>query len=312
MKKILAMAVLALVPLLQSACGGPPTQTEQQTLVDRSTLAMQEMMTQTVSDEPRKLLTRAKGVMICPRIFKAGFFFGGEGGSCVLLARAGNGTWSYPAFYTIGSGSFGFQFGVQDSQLVMLIMTDRGLGAVLDSQVKLGATASIAVATLGAGVQGSTTAAIGADIVAFSAARGLFGGVALEGSVMAADTAANQAYYNQPFAGRQIVIQMQGSNPGADPLRDLLTRFGTPRPIAPASPPPPSGYAPAYPPQGQTPPPPPGYAPAAAPNQSPPPGYAPAYPPQGQGSSPGAPVNLAPPSSGRGPVQEQPLAPPAR
>ena len=57
MKKILAMAVLALIPLLQTACGGPPTQTEQQTLVDRSTLAMQEMMTQQISDEPRKLLT---------------------------------------------------------------------------------------------------------------------------------------------------------------------------------------------------------------------------------------------------------------
>ena len=65
-------------------------------------------------------------VMICPRVFKAGFFFGGEGGACVLLARAGNGTWSYPAFYGMGSGSFGFQIGIQDSQLIMMIMTDEG------------------------------------------------------------------------------------------------------------------------------------------------------------------------------------------
>jgi lipid-binding SYLF domain-containing protein len=250
------------------------------------------MMTQTVSNGPRDLLQKAKGVMICPRIFKAGFFFGGEGGQCVLLARAGNGTWSYPAFYDIGSGSFGLQFGIEDSQLVMLIMTDRGLNAVLDSQFKIGANAGIAIATIGAGIQGSTTAAVGADIVAFSENRGLFGGIALEGSIMSTQTDWNQAYYGQPFAARQIVIAMQGSNPGADPLRDLLTRFGA------AAPPPPPPGAPASPPPV-------------------PPGYAPAAPPQAHAApvpaAPGSPTYLSPPpSGGQGPVQEQSLAPPSR
>lgn len=255
MIRFVAMAALALLALLQTACTGS-TPGEQQTLVDRATLAAQEMMTQTISDGPRDLLRNAKGVMICPRIFKAGFFFGGEGGSCVLLARAGNGTWSYPAFYTIGSASFGFQFGIEDNQLFMLIMTERGLAAVLDSQIKLGANAGIAVATLGAGIQGSTTTAVGADIVAFAASRGLFGGIALEGSVMSADTAWNQAYYNQSFASRQLVMQMQGSNPGADPLRGLLTRYGGSQATRSLDAPPRSGFAPAYPgyqPQGMAP-----------------------------------------------------------
>ncbi len=96
------------------------------------------------------MLERARGMMICPRVFKAGFFFGGEGGACVLLARAGNGTWSYPAFYGMGSGSFGLQIGIQDSQFIMLIMTRPGLNAILDSQFKIGADASLAIATLGA------------------------------------------------------------------------------------------------------------------------------------------------------------------
>ncbi len=288
MRRLLAIAALTLMASLQSGCGGPPSQGEQQTLVDRSALATQEMMTQPVTNGPRDLLRKAKAVMVCPRIFKAGFFFGGEGGRCVLLARAGNGTWSYPAFYNIGSGSFGLQFGIEDSQLIMLIMTDRGLSAVLDSQFKIGANASIAVATLGAGIQGSTTAAVGADIVAFSENRGLFGGIALEGSIMSSQTDWNQAYYGQPFAARQIVIAMQGSNPGADPLRDLLTRFGSggaPQPGSPAQPPPvPPGYAPAAPPQAQA-------APAA----------------------PGSPTYLSPPpSGGHGPVQEQSLPAPSR
>ena len=173
MNRFLAMAALATTVLttglLQTACSPTTTQSEQQSLVDRATLTVQDMMTQNVSQDPKSLLRKAKGVMVCPRIFKAGFFFGGEGGNCVLLARAGNGTWSYPAFYSIGSGSFGFQFGIEDNQLLMLIMTERGLNAVLDSQIKLGANAGIAVATLGAGVQGSTTTAVGADIVAFAA-----------------------------------------------------------------------------------------------------------------------------------------------
>ncbi len=295
MKRILVIAALVLLPALQAACG-PTTQAEQQTLVDRATLATQEMMTQTVSDSPRKLLERAKAVMICPRIFKAGFFFGGEGGRCVMLARAGNGTWSYPAFYTIGSGSFGFQFGIEDSQLIMMIMTERGLAAVLDNQIKLGANASIAVATIGASIQGSTTAAVGADIVAFAQSRGLFGGVAVEGSVMSPQTDWNMAYYNQPFAARQIVMQMQGANPGADPLRDLLTRFGTPGPAGAApSPQPAPGYAPAYPPS--QPPQPPGQTSqgsAPQPTVLPPPASAP----------------MSPPAGGQGPIQEQSLPPP--
>jgi lipid-binding SYLF domain-containing protein len=271
----------------------------EQVLVDRAALSLQEMMTQTVSQDPKIMLRRAKGVMICPRVFKAGFFVGGEGGSCVMLARSGNGTWSYPTFYDIGSGSFGFQFGVQDSQLVLMIMTNRGLDAVMDSQVRLGANVSVAVASIGGGVQGSTTAAIGADIIAFAEARGLFGGVSLEGGVMSARVDENQSYYGQPFAARQIVSQMQGQNPGADPLREVLTRYGNPEPMYQGAPggayqPPPGG---AYqPPPGQPPyqgPPPqssyspgyqapPAYPPAAAPAPyQPPPGQParPAYPP---------------------------------
>ncbi|MEI7711704.1 MAG: lipid-binding SYLF domain-containing protein [Rhodospirillales bacterium] len=279
-------AMLAVLPFGLSGCSTGPG--GEQTLVDRAALTVQEMTSQTVSDSPQSMLRKAKATMICPRVFKAGFFFGGEGGSCVLLARAGNGTWSYPAFYTIGSGSFGLQIGIQDSQVIIMIMTDKGLNAVMDNQIKLGADAGLAIATYGAGVQGSTTAAAGADIVAFAAARGLYGGISLEGSLMSTDTKANQGYYGQPYAARQIVVSMQGSNRGADPLRELLTRSGgraTEPVAAPMQPPP--GYAPAYPPA---------YQPPAIPQQ-------PQYSPQ---------LTPAYPPTGRGPIQEQSLAPPGR
>jgi lipid-binding SYLF domain-containing protein len=253
-------------------------QGDEQTLVDRSTLALQDMMNQTVSQDPRDLLSRARAVMICPRVFKAGFFFGGEGGSCVLLARAGNGTWSYPAFYGMGSGSFGLQIGIQDSEFIMLIMTQKGLSAILDSQFKFGADASLAIATLGAGVQGDTTGALGADIIAFSQARGLYGGISLQGSLMGQKSSWNREYYGREMGARQIIIEMQGANPGADPLRDVLTRFGAGASQQAAVPPPAGLQAP---PQGYQPPPPP-------PN--------------------GAPTRLQP----GGPVQQQSLPPPPR
>jgi lipid-binding SYLF domain-containing protein len=106
---------------------------------------------------------------------------------------------------------------------------------VMDSQFKFGADVSIAVATIGAGVQGSTTAAAGADIVALARSRGLFAGVALEGSLLTSRSAWNREYYGQEVSPRQIVVAMQVHNPGADPLRAALMRYGAaavaPQPI---------------------------------------------------------------------------------
>ena len=264
MKRVLLAATLSCLPFLAHA------QSDQQTLVDRSTLAVQEMMSQTISDQPRAALSHARAVMICPRVFKAGFFFGGEGGACVLLARAGNGTWSYPAFYGMGSGSFGLQIGIQDSAFIMMIMTQKGLNAILNSQFKFGADASLAIATIGGGAQASTTGALGADIVAFSSSRGLYGGISIEGSLMGQRSEWDQAYYGRPTDARQIVLDMQGTNQGADPLREVLTRYGETQQAS--MPPPPQ-------PQYQSAPPPPNYA-------SPPPNYQPSAPVQQQSLPP--------------------------
>jgi lipid-binding SYLF domain-containing protein len=218
MIRLLLVALLALLPLVAHA------QTDQQALVDRATLTVQDMFGPGSGSDPRKRLQQAKAVLVCPRIFKAGFILGGQGGDCVLTAR-GQGGWSSPAFYNIGSGSIGLQFGVQDSELVFLVLTDHGLQALLDNQFKIGADASIAVATIGAGLEGDTTAALRADIVAFARNRGLFAGISLQGSLIGAKSDWSQTYYGQPLAAQQIAMQGAGSNPGAAPLREMLARF---------------------------------------------------------------------------------------
>lgn len=223
---MIRLAIAALLTLASfSVSTVASAQTEQQTLVDRATLAVQDMVGSTTPDsDVRSLLKRAKGVVVCPRVFKAGFILGGQGGGCVLVGR-GPQSWSGPAFYGMGSGSVGLQIGIQDSQVMMIILTEKGLRALMDSQFKIGADASIAFATVGAGVEGSTTAAFNADIVSFSNTRGLFAGISLDGSLIGARSDWNQSYYGQPLAAQQIVLQMQGANPGADPLREMLGRF---------------------------------------------------------------------------------------
>ena len=198
------------------------------------------MLNNTNGTDAQAVLRRARAVMICPQIFRAGFLIGGQGGSCVLVARDGAGSWSSPAFYGLGGGSIGFQAGMQDAQVMLFIMNDRGLTAVMDSQFKLGADASATFIDLGGGVEGATTAALRADIVGFTRARGLFAGIALGGSLMNTKSDWNQIYYGRPLAAQQVVVGMEANNPAADPLREILTRFGAQTPPAPppALPPP--------------------------------------------------------------------------
>lgn len=167
----------------------------------------------------------AVGVVIVPRLLKGGFIIGGEYGDAVLLAKRQDGSWSYPAFYTVGGGSLGLQIGVKDSQMILVIRTHTGMEALLKDQFKAGAEAGVVVGTLGGSIEGSSTTAIGADILAFSLDRGLFGGGALEGSVFAKRSDLNAQFYGQALDPRDIVINGKGRNAEADSLRNRLRKF---------------------------------------------------------------------------------------
>lgn len=225
--KVGLAALLMIAPLTACASDSNSSSAAQE-LVDRSTLTVETMLGNGSSqaNQATQFLRRAKAVVVCPRIFKAGFFIGGEGGQCVLVSRAATGSWSDPAFYTMGSGSFGLQIGVQDAEVIMMLMNTTALNAFLNSQFKVGADAGISIATIGAGVGGSTGTALGADIITFAKARGLYGGISLSGSVFSNDSALDQQYYGQLIDPRQIVVTMNANNPGANPLRAMLAKFG--------------------------------------------------------------------------------------
>ncbi len=174
----------------------------------------------------RKYMAEAKAVLIFPQVLKGGFIVGGEGGTGVLLARASNGEWSYPGFFSMGAGSFGLQIGAQKSELMLLIMTGKGLSAILESKVKIGGDISGAAGPYGAGAEASTTTNMNADILSYSAAEGAFIGASVEGAVIWERKLLGESYYgNGSAAASSVVIDGKFANGHADPLRERLAEF---------------------------------------------------------------------------------------
>jgi len=172
-----------------------------------------------------KLMTNARGVLIIPELVQGGFIVGAAGGRGVLMARSGRKDWSPPAFYGMGSGSLGLQIGAKVSQIVFIIRTEKGLSAILDHKFKFGAEAGVTLVAVGLGVEGATTSAAGADIVAFSNSAGLFAGASIEGSYLDADNDWNALYYGPGATTKAIVLDRRYTNPGAEPIRQYLAKW---------------------------------------------------------------------------------------
>ncbi len=194
---------------------------EAQDLVDKAEMTVNAFRVDPDMRSMRTLMRRAEGVLIIPQVLKAGFFIGGEGGTGVLLTRQA-GRWSAPAFYTMGAGSIGLQFGAQASEVVLVFMTKRAVDAVLFNKVKLGADASVAAGPIGAGVEAGTTTNFREDVYSYSKSKGLFAGASLEGAVLDARESLNREYYGRNVSPEDIVFKNRVDNRDADDLREAL------------------------------------------------------------------------------------------
>jgi lipid-binding SYLF domain-containing protein len=215
---------LALFVLLAlSALPALAQQDEQQTVNSAQSVLERMKNEPSWRDSIQPKIDQARAVLIVPALYKGGFIFGGQYGNGVLLAKLPDGSWSYPAFYTMEGGSFGLQIGLESTAVIFTIMSDKGLHAVLNNQFKFGADSGLTVLVVGAGVGASTTSNLGADLYAFSInGIGLYGGLSLEGTVLSARESWNAVYYNQEVTARSIVLDNSVNNPKADPLRDIL------------------------------------------------------------------------------------------
>jgi len=220
---VLAGAATLAMPV--AAASNAWADAKRQSLVDQSLNTARKVLSGKDFPDALKLMTKAKGVLIVPELVQGGFIIGAAGGRGVLLTRTGPGDWSYPAFYGLGSGSVGLQVGGKVSEIIFIILTEKGLQAILDHKFKFGAEAGVTMVAVGAGFEGGSTAALGTDIVAFANSNGLFAGASLEGSYIDADNDWNALYYGMGATGRAIVADRRYSNPGAEPLRQFLAKW---------------------------------------------------------------------------------------
>jgi lipid-binding SYLF domain-containing protein len=175
---------------------------------------------------PQELLDKARCVIVMPSVLKAAFVVGGSYGRGTMVCRTGNdfsGPWGAPAMYALEGGSIGLQIGGEATDLVLLVMNDRGADSLLHSKVKLGADASVAAGPVGRTAAADTDAYMRSEILSYSRARGVFAGISLEGSTLRPDNDANRNLYGRSVTAAQIIKESEVQAPAV--ANDLIAQL---------------------------------------------------------------------------------------
>ena len=214
--------IMAAVFFLSSAPATAQEDLKPQILVDQARVTLNNFVKQADMEWLKSHLKDSKGVFIVPQLLKAGFIFGGSGGKGVVLIRdAKTGQWSQPAFYSLGSVSFGLQIGAESSEVIIQIRTQRGLESLYGTSFKLGGDTSVALGPVGAGAAGK---GVTADLVSFSRAQGAYAGLSLDGSVVKVNDDFNKDYYGKAVRPTDILVKKDVSNAGSAKLREALAK----------------------------------------------------------------------------------------
>lgn len=185
--------IVAVLLLLSSFGARALTDTEKR--AEDAAAVLKQMMAIPESSIPERLLAEAYAVAVVPRVGEAGFVFGGRYGKGLVSVRGKDGAWSNPNFIRLTGGSFGFQAGVQSSDVILVFTKPDGVDNIVKGKFTLGADASIAAGPVGRSAQASTDEKFEAEIFSYARSKGLFAGVALDGTAITIDRKANTAMY---------------------------------------------------------------------------------------------------------------------
>lgn len=164
-------------------------------VVDSANTVLREVMSAPGNEIPHAMLADAKAIAIVPSVVKLGFLVGVRHGRGVLVVKDEQGRWKPPVFITITGGSFGWQAGIQAADLLLVFKTQRSIEGLMRGKLTLGADASVAAGPIGRQAAAATDATLESEIYSYSRSRGLFAGVALDGSAVQTDPAWNVTYY---------------------------------------------------------------------------------------------------------------------
>lgn len=206
-KRILYLTVLLTFLL---ALPGPGTlAAEDDDYKERATNAanvLDEIMGIREDGIPEELMSRATAIAVIPHVVKGALGIGGQYGKGLVSHRGKDGKWSVPAFVDIGGGSFGFQIGVQATDLVLVFTNDDGFRGLLDGKVKLGADASVAAGPVGRRAEVGTDVLLKSAVFAYSRSKGLFAGISLDGSALTINDSANKNVYGKEISAQDILL----------------------------------------------------------------------------------------------------------
>lgn len=231
MRFLSACFLLSLAGLCAAPALADPPATKEEARVIAATATLDEW--QQIADMaiPDRLLERAQAIAVFPSVIKGALIFGAQGGRGVVLVRDSNGRWSYPSFITLAGGSWGLQFGVQAADVILVFTTRRSIEGMSGGKLTIGADISGSAGPVGRQLSGSTDLSFSSEVYSYSRSKGLFAGIALDGSSMSIDHSANARYYTTPgllasdvFAGKvssvprsaqALVASVQRLAPGA-------------------------------------------------------------------------------------------------
>jgi len=216
--RLLAIGAALLLPAMAVHAEDPPL-----VRASNAVRVLGEIMQAPDKAIPTDLLREAKAIAVIPDMIKAGFIFGGRRGEGLISVKTRDGTWSNPSFITMTGGSVGFQAGVSSTDVILVFRTQRGVDSIVNGKFTLGADASAAAGPVGRTASAATDGQLKAEIYSYSRTRGLFAGVALDGSALRIDYDANAAIYGPGITPRRVFEGGVSNVPG--PVVDFRDRL---------------------------------------------------------------------------------------
>lgn len=219
--RLLAVVALVLLPAVAVHAEDPPL-----VRAKNAVRVLSEIMDAPDKSIPTDLLREARAIAVIPDMVKAGFIFGGRRGEGLISVKGRDGTWSNPSFISLTGGSVGFQAGISSTDVVLVFRTQRGVDSIVNGKFTLGADASAAAGPVGRTATVATDGQMKAEIYSYSRSRGLFAGVALDGSALRIDDDANAEVYGSDITPRRILEGGVSNVPGAVvDFRDRLEEY---------------------------------------------------------------------------------------
>lgn len=196
---------------------------KEQKRAETAVAVLREVQSTPDSEIPHQLLSQAYAIAVVPEVVKVGLVVAARRGKGLISVRQADGAWSNPSFITLTGGSFGFQAGVQSADIVLVFRTPRGVDNLVNGKFTLGADASVAAGPVGRQASAATDGELKAEILAYARTRGLFAGIALDGSVMAIDHDGNERVYGKGTSPRALFEgRIKGANSTIVDFRDQL------------------------------------------------------------------------------------------